>query len=152
MTTIWDVARNEEPGIFPPKILISLGWRHYNLWYWTTNPWKIPPEMVKIVQETTQRATRGWSTPDSYSLDSYLLKWLPDAIDALADRKLSYPLVEGAQTWGEWEPILRRISAGLRAGREIQEGFPDSARTEEILAEFNEAWELLGKWFFHMWD
>jgi hypothetical protein len=68
---------------------LSSGYRPW-IWPW----WKhylSPSTYYYYVKYKWQRAQRGWADCDVWSLDGYLIEWLPDALQRLKDTKHGIP-------------------------------------------------------------
>lgn len=123
---------------------------HLSPWRWyATHPWEIltdvPRQVLRTICWYRQRMIYGYADCDLWSLDWYLLTWLPSAIRWLRDNGHGYPGrdEEGGRTAEEWNATLTRMADGLEANLRSMDdhGEPDYA-----------ALELLVKWFFHLWD
>lgn len=97
------------------------------------------------------RGRRGYDITDTYGLDAYLLGWLPDAIADLRAGSFGHP---PHISMAEWIEILDVIESGLRRGAGVIDdgGFILEGEAADAAAEFEEAWNLMGKWFFHLWN
>lgn len=91
-----------------------------------------------------QRGRRGWADCDTWSLDWYLDRWMPDALRYLKANKCGIPreTLEGLPTNDEngfcptdeafsiaeerWNSILDRMIAGFEAGRRMSGGLYNS--------------------------
>lgn len=139
-----------------------------NGWYWFTNPWriyKIPVSWWNDLRFFYSRGRRGYSVYDTWSLDSYLLKWLPDAIRDLRENSHGFPVTMFADDvdWTDpsqdqsdvaearWTDILARVENGLILARRMSDTY-DEAEARAIEDGFRESWSLLGEHFFDMWD
>lgn len=121
----------------------------YNGWYWVTHPhklWGIPQHYIGLFRAFVQRGRRGYAVRDTWSLDSYLLSWLPDALADLRDGSYGYPTEEG-MTYEKWCEILTDMETTLRG----LEKNPIFASDEEM-AEFKRVWDLMGEYFFCLWN
>lgn len=107
-----------------------------------------------------QRGRRGYAYRDTYSLDYYIISWLPEALDELAEWGNSYPgEVNGFPEYEDWKSFLRSISGRLRRVREVENSFFADYSIEEYvkedLAAHDEATNALhdlADHFFHLWD
>ena len=133
----------------------------------------VRPRPIRSARETYNRGRRGYTLSDTWSLDSYLTSWLPEAIEDLKNGTHGHPggicdhrhdgtdddtPCDGMERWGS---VLDQIRDGLLAARALGDlsyyevGDPwDEVRQreEELTEEFNEAWTLMGEWFFALWD
>ena len=117
-----------------------------NARYTWGHPWIMPGHYWRQVKWFGQRGRRGWADLDSWGLDDYLLRWLPDAMAHVRENAYSHPI---DLTFDEWDAMIQKIEDGLRAGARYYgvgddlSGYGD----EELLPEFTEAWRLLGERF-----
>ena len=122
-----------------------------NTWWWIRHPWRLyeaPEFYLRRLGWMIERGRKGYSVYDTWSLDHYLLKWLPDAIRDLRLAGHGHPM---STTPEEWNEILSKIEAGLRSGQQFLDDFKLTWE-ESDTAEFEAAWALMGRWFFHLWD
>lgn len=133
----------------------------YNLWYWVTHPHRLPVVAVRHtrlkVVRFWQRGRRGWGDADTWSLDCYILSWLPDAIDHVADTSMGYDprycdcpdqfdCQRSTEHFEAYVADLHDIAEKLRQAR------PFPVRDDVLSnAEFRRTWKKLGKVFFHLW-
>jgi len=114
-----------------------------------THPWEIItnvfPGILHAIYWHWERSIYGFADCDLWSLDWYLLTWLPGALRQLRDNGHGYPGTdeEGGRTPEEWDATLTRMADGL----------------EQNLRDFDSnnklnytALELLAKHFFDLWD
>ena len=87
-----------------------------------------------------QRGRRGYADQDLWNLDSYLLRWLPDAIRQFRLTSPGHPM---ELTPLEWVEVLLEIETGLRKASD--EDTFDQVEWEKTMA-------LLTKWWFHLWS
>lgn len=98
-----------------------------------------------------QRGRRGYSDCDTWSLDSYLISWLPEAIRTLAKRNFGYPPELDLKSWQE---ILEKIASGFQSWRELDD-LPFDQHLKEFPsrnARFEESITLFAKYFRYLWD
>lgn len=138
---------------------LGLIWRRFN---------NVRPNPIIRAREIWTRGRNGWAIQDTWSLDHYLLGWLPDALAKIKEHP-GYPLglcdcpdddwnhtnCNGYERWCE---IIDKMIVGLEAGRRIladecyerpQEEW--QACHEALEAEFREGWNLMGRHFFSLW-
>lgn len=97
----------------------------------------------RTIKEPFERAHRGYSTPDTFSLDHYLAKVIAGGVAELRSREFSYPPEISSD---EWNAILDKIAVGYK-------WYADEQFTAtELAPEFYEAQALLTKWWPHLWD
>lgn len=151
------------------KWFMSKSMMGYNGWYWLKNPHRIIPtaflDSKAHVKLFCQRGVRGWADQDTWSLDYYILSWLPDALEKVAEDSHGYPSNYGFsdQDIADWvargrssaEQIDKNHSYNLYVAelRDIATIFREINQNHFTLEaeRFEEAWERLGKIFFHLW-
>lgn len=143
-----ELERKREEAFFVKRWMKKKGVYGYNWWYWLKRPHKLVRRWGKGQHWKIQRGRRGYADSDLWSLDYYLMSWLPDAIDELAESQHSWPGVdyEDFSTPEEWAALLHSIAEGFRAGVEAQHDF------KEMPPEWNEAFRLFQKYFWALWD
>ena len=108
---------------------------------------------VKIrrpIRHRVQRAQRGWSDVDAWSLDYHMATILANGLKHMADNVHGCP-PEFADKYGDVDAGCREWSRTLR---EMALGFEQYAGEDEKLEtpEFKRSMELFAKWFPHLWD
>ena len=151
-----DLGSYENGLGFIRRWVYARSFRGYNGLYWCRNPWKLvteaPGGLWRDVRKSRQRSRRGWANEDTWSLDSYLLGWLPDAIDYLRETDESFPGRGNASTPEAWAKILDDMAHGLSCGRALVNGDYDSpAERDSLQADFDAGWALFSEWFFDLW-
>jgi hypothetical protein len=98
-----------------------------------------PRNWYREVKYFIQRGRRGWADCDTWSLDEYLSKWLPDALRYLKTHKHGIPSemihsedgvdehgcsTDAAFALGEarWDAIMEKMIAGFEADMRIKDG------------------------------
>ncbi len=99
-----------------------------------------PRRIFQTIKWFYQRGRRGWADCDTWSLDWYLDRWLPEALRYLKAHKQGLPraMFEGLPTKDNngfcptdeafriaqerWNSILDRMIAGFEAGQRMSEG------------------------------
>lgn len=123
----------------------------YNLWYWLGSPWKfvteLPLHYAHNLRWFVQRGRKGYSTHDTWSLDYYILRWLPDALDQLANEAHGWPQSDEFPEFEDWTQWLRDMAELLRP---YQDQLYVTEETERIFTEV--IWPQLGRHFFSLWD
>jgi len=106
---------------------------------------------IRRAQTMWQRARRGWSEEDVWSLDSYLNDVLIGAVSRLRDTTNSYPAT--GITFQDWQRILDEIVQGITAAKNLEtfESFKDE-KYDEAMAAFNLAMDHLKNYWFDLWD
>lgn len=129
-----------------------------NLAYWLKEPWtlvtELPQNWLSSVRWFWQRGRRGYSLKDTWNLDWYLLSWLPEALEDLADGAHGYPSYPGEPeptkwTFDTWTDHLRDLACRLR---KVREEMDNVTETEQTYEEFEKVWAELGEVFFNLWD
>lgn len=114
------------------------------------------PECLKAGEAFMQRAQRGYADRDVWSFDVYLAKVIAGGLTVLRNNLHGCPpelCSSDDKTWAEegverWQAILGEIIAGF-----AQYTDEDGERSEDVNAEeFQRSFELLGKWWGHLWD
>lgn len=105
----------------------------------------------------TQRGKRGFADSDLWNLDSYILSWLPEALNQLAETTHSYPgrINLGKEdediTYTQWTTLLNEIAAQFEEMR-VKLDSLGSLPEKEDYEEFYANWNKLGRVFFSLWD
>lgn len=97
-----------------------------------------PTEIYREIKWFIQRGRRGWADCDTWSLDDYLDRWMPDALRHLKEHKHGVPcgMFEGLPTnehgyhddeyfkiaEERWNAIMDKMVAAFEANRRISEG------------------------------
>lgn len=93
-----------------------------------------------------QRAQRGWSEQDVWSLDYHLTNVIIGSITELREISHGHPL---GITVEEWDKILGEIVEGMEAAKIIEETWEHEGENKE---KFDLAFAHLHKWWFALWD
>jgi hypothetical protein len=132
------------------KLLKKYGIFGWNYWYLLTRPWKIIKESYYHTKWFIQRGYRGYSDSDVWSLSSYLLNWLPSALEQLRKNSYGYP---GHLSPDSWDYILAKMIDGLKHEKKWSEM---ECETEEELFESRrkgaDGMRLLFEYFRQLWD
>lgn len=169
---LFEILEREEPK--PIKgWFMKRGFLGYNSWYWVTHPHLIIPEAIRsfrrFIIKLYQRGTRGWADEDTWSLDYYILSWLPDALEKVAEDSHGAPpnfgfskkeieefyaknstgdVIDGDLSHAIWQDEVRDIAKTLRT---IHEKDYTTFLSEEDIKLFKKTWKRLGKIFFTLW-
>ena len=135
---------------------IRSGYRLFCKPWW--KHWFSPSTYYYYVKYKWQRANRGWADCDVWSLDTYLVEWLPDAFRRLKATKHGVPMAcipnvfdetgnptesaldAGSEEWGrilttfiagseEWDRTLTTIIEGFEAYKRMSDS-PTSYESE----------------------
>ena len=110
-----------------------------------THPWEIVSWIWDEIRWFVQRGLYGYADSDWWSLDWYLLRWLPSALRKLANG-YGYP---ADLTDTEWNKMLLKAADGLDKGRDYLDNPWDY---DNVPIEFDNAMDFIHKWFWHLWD
>lgn len=143
-TLVQNYEKNTFDGDYKPTL-----WE--NIW------WPIEGFLEKVFRDFPneikwfiQRGKRGYADCDVWSLDWYLLGWLPKAIRQLRDTTHSYPT--SGITPREWGKVLTKMANGLESGYKLGEEYGLEQKVKKLKKEFNEGFKLFQKWFWNLWD
>ena len=142
------IVQNYEKSTFCDDYKCTL-WE--NIWWpiegWLEKTFIDKPRKIKCF---FQRGKRGYSDCDIWSLDDYLLSWLPKAIRDLRNYRNSYP---SNLTHKKWQKTLTRMAKGLGSGERFINSFnQDEKKIKKWKKEFDEGMKLFHKHFFSLWD
>jgi len=84
----------------------------YNYAYYLYHPHSYVGTLIRKTQWFFQRGTRGYADCDVWSLDGYILGWLPNALDQLRKECHGYPCDLSPESW---DYILEKMADGLKA-------------------------------------
>lgn len=117
-----------------------------------------------------QRGRRGYSDRDAWNLDSYLAKWMPQAIRSLknghgfpvnaytdlfgdTDLQAEWPAERCDAAHKHWQSVLEQIAMGLESARKIQEfDLSDPLDQKFHEARVDNSLNLFKQYFFNLWD
>jgi len=100
--------------IFKPEI--SYNWRRPENWLRI-----IKYDIIDYTKCLWQRAFRGYSHRNIWSIDYYLTKIIPLMIKQLKEDTHGYPGGEDINSLEEWQKILDKMILGFEAAKRIQE-------------------------------
>jgi len=92
-----------------------------------------------------QRAERGFSDADCWSLDHYLATIIAGALRQLRKASAGYP---ADLTKERWDAILAKMTRGFEA---VDQHLFDPGLTEEEQRQFRRSMQLFRRWFFDLW-
>ncbi len=104
-----------------------------------------------------QRGKRGYAEEDCWSLDNYLISWLPQAIRELKKNIHGHPISDEVKNTNDWKRILEKIARGFESKRK-QENITwkktkdFDSKYKELQKEFEEGMKLFTKYFQNLWD
>lgn len=101
----------------------------------------IPREVCWFIQ----RGLRGWADCDTWSIDWYLNRIMPEMLERLAERKIGAPFGIGQP---RWKNMLLRQAKNYRVMHRHLEDFRFKEATR-ILKEIN---RFMDKYYFSLWD
>ena len=113
----------------------------YKWLYMLIHPWEITSWVWDEIRWFVQRGLYGYADSDWWSLNWYLMEWLPSALRRLAGGH-GYP---ADLTEAEWKEMLLKAADGL------DKGF-DYWNYNGVPIEFDDAMDFLHKWFWSLWD
>lgn len=107
-----------------------------------------------------QRAERGWSYRDVWSLFDYLNDVIIGTVTHLRATEHGYPASlhgEGepsdTDTGSEaWKAVLTKIIEGFEAAKVLGNDFPEPDERAALEAKFDEGFKLFHAWYFDLWD
>lgn len=124
----------------------------YNPRFALTHPWKIVEHYYYEVKYALQRAFRGYSDRDNWSIDGFLLQVLPPMIKNLRKHNMGYPV---GLTNPKWKLILFEIEEGLIANRKLcnlEYDFKNKLMEEQLQYKSKKGLRLFFKYFNSLWD
>lgn len=100
-----------------------IGIKPYTYWrYPFRTAWKWVVETPTCIKDFCQRGWRGYADRDVWSLGSYLVEFMPAAVDRLLQSSYGYPITMDEFIDGDenqfilWKNILSDIKDGFEAG------------------------------------
>jgi len=125
----------------------SLGERISLRLHWLVSDITSIPQEIKWF---IQRGRRGYADCDTWSLDSYLLSWLPEAIGQIKKATMANP---AGITYKEWIAILNKMINGFKAGRKLEDYNNWGVKEyQSLMGKLQESLKLFAKYFIHLWD
>lgn len=124
-----------------PHLVVLQFLTHKNLW---------PTDLWRRAKWYRQRGRRGYSDLDTWNFFSYMTKVIIGGVQELRDNLHGWP--GEPLHYEDWEEILDKIVLGFKAAQKIDQDYPKGEELEALQAQFDEGFELLHKWFFHLWD
>jgi hypothetical protein len=124
----------------------------YNYRHVVTHFWIIPGEAYRRVKWFVQRGWRGYSDRDTWSIDWFLMRILPNMIDELRKNTHGCPV---DLTPEKWDEILATIATGFRANMRLMDldYDPENPIQKKCLTEQSDkAFRLFVRHFHSLWD
>lgn len=117
-----------------------------------THPWLIVDYYYREIKYGIQRARRGYSDRDNWSIDGFLVSILPRMLKNLRRNTHSYPM---SLTVKKWEKILIEMEEGFKANQRLcnlEYDFKDKHATKLLKQASYKALLLFIKYFNDLWD
>jgi len=128
--------------INPPPMPMRLG----TWWRYETSQWIIRP---KIAYSYLQRARRGYSDRDTWSLGAYLVEVIAGSVERFAELTNGHPAELEPE---EWDDILNQISGGIRSAvQRLNDLDLDKEGQAQAEADLVASLHLLCRWLPHLW-
>lgn len=123
----------------------------YNNWYYVKHPHVFIRDTYLMIKWFFQRGYRGYADCDVWSIDGYLLSWLPEALTVLTKNQHGYPAnMSGPE---EWEDILNAMISGLKSANKSLMLEGETPEDNRRLYEAGEVGlDLFRKHFYSLWD
>lgn len=111
-----------------------------------------PRDRYFDVKHLYQRANRGWSFRDTWSMDSYLAEIIPKQLRHLADTTHSYPGLKPYDSPEKWEAALRTTADDIEQYSIVMDmtGTLEEMKIAQKRVEKGMSW--IAKNFFDLWD
>lgn len=111
-----------------------------------------------------QRGRRGWADCDTWNMNDYLAKVIPEMIDYDIKNGTGSPF--GFETMEDWHNVLNEMASGFKAYNLYNEDcyWYDATKSrewnqrnhakfhKETQKALDKSTKLLGKYFFNLWD
>jgi len=132
------------------------------------------PYNLRKVKWFFQRGKRGWADCDTWGIDYYLARIIPEMLRHMQENAHSYPGYGKASTYGKWIDLLEEMIEGWEAAKRVCEddyvnkvqpkwferGEKLTKKTLDKSLEmskedqnlFKKRMRLFTRWFFHLWD
>lgn len=122
----------------------------YNYAFYAYNPHKYISQLWDEVKYFIQRGRRGYSDRDAWSLDWYLMMWLPKALKQLKRTKHGHPCDLTEESWSK---LLDQMIEGLEAERKwIAMEWESEQESTDLQKKGTEGLNLLVARFHDLWD
>lgn len=134
----------------------------YRKSYYVKRPWQYVRHQWSQLKWFYQRGSRGYADCDVWSIDAYIVHWLPAALRQLKKENHGHPtsVCNEDIDWtthidckGEerWEALLEEMASGLEMAFVLQDRWI-SDRDSLEWRKFDRAMQLIHKHFFELWD
>jgi len=122
-------------------------WEEHILWP-LERLWEWPGDRLRGLKWFIQRGRNGYADCDVWSLDQYLVDWLPKAIRQLRDESFGCP---EHFTNREWKKVLTKMANDIEVGDKILDGVNLKER-KKLEKQFGNGMKSLHKYFFNLWN
>jgi hypothetical protein len=115
-------------------------------------------ETGRKIKWAFQRAIRGYSNKDVWSIDCFLCDIMPKMLRQLAKNLNGCPtnLYDKKNEDDEchkWVKILEKMAEGFEAGQKINDmDFDNEQERKKLEKKFDKGMDLFKKYFFSLWD
>lgn len=113
--------------------------------YWSNLKYSIR----KHTKEKWQRAHRGYSTQDTWNFDIYISGLLAAGITELRNRDIGYPVIDPTLADAESRKFWHDIQTEMIEGFTLHTQDPTSKKEKD---KVDRAFQLLAKYYIHLWD
>lgn len=127
---------------------------------------------IRFIKRIYYRARYGWAPEDTWDMDRWFLKVVPQMLHYFAQHTHGWPESEQFPTYESWQKYIHNIAYMLEnasyEAREAKEVYgsadlsdrefarlwieEDRKLAEEQQVILEDAFEMLSKVFFHLWD
>lgn len=130
--------------------LTKYGLFGWNYRYLLLHPWKLGEEIYYHVKWFWQRGRRGYADCDVWGLDSYLVTWLPGALESLRTQAHGHPVGMTPKTW---DIRLERMRDGFLTAREIGDmNFRTVEEAKVLQKRMYKGLRMFSRYFLDLWD
>lgn len=116
------------------------------------------PDSIREIKWAFQRAIRGYSNKDVWSIDYFLCDIMPKMLRKLAKDSFGCPtdLYDNKNKEDEchkWLKVLEKMAEGFEAGQKINDmDFDNEQERKKLEKKFDKGMDLFKKYFFSLWD
>ena len=118
--------------------------------YIITHPLQSFEDLYLNIKYSMQRIRRGWCDSDTFDIDMWFLNVFTDMLKYFRRNLHGYPAyIHGEEmTQDKWNAIIDEMIKCFKKA-----GYTKHGRyTDEAVACKNRGFELLSKYFYHLWD